>query len=132
MEDIRLDSSWKLTQAANGDAPVVSGTECLLQDIRLESLTQEGELFYDPDYGWSLLDFLQGEDSKLKRAAIEMRVRQRLSKRTAIDPASIRTVISFLEDALRIQVLFLSARMEDKTQEYGLEINLDRIRVEVE
>ena len=130
MEDIRLDSSWKLTQAANGDAPVVSGTECLLQDIRLESLTQEGELFYDPDYGWSLLDFLQGEDSKLKRAAIEMRVRQRLSKRTAIDPASIRTVISFLEDALRIQVLF--SLQEDKTQEYGLEINLDRIRVEVE
>ena len=109
---------------------MVSGTECLLQDIRLESLTQEGELFYDPDYGWSLLDFLQGEDSKLKRAAIEMRVRQRLSKRTAIDPASIRTVISFLEDALRIQVLFYL--QEDKTQEYGLEINLDRIRVEVE
>ena len=75
-------------------------------------------------------DFLQGEDSKLKRAAIEMRVRQRLSKRTAIDPASIRTVISFLEDALRIQVLFYL--QEDKTQEYGLEINLDRIRVEVE
>lgn len=130
MEDIRLDSSWKLTQAANGDAPVVSGTECLLQDISLESLTQEGELFYDPDYGWSLLDFLQGEDSELKRAAIEMRVRQRLSKRTAIDPASIRTVISFREDALRIQVLFYL--QEDKTQEYGLEINLDRIRVEVE
>ena len=130
MEDIRRDSSWKLTQAANGDAPVVSGTECLLQDIRLESLTQEGELFYDPDYGWSLLDFLQGEDSKLKRAAIEMRVRQRLSKRPAIDPASFRTVIAFLEDALRIQVLFYL--QEDKTQEYGLEINLDRIRVEVE
>ena len=45
MEDIRLDSSWKLTQAANGDAPVVSGTECLLQDIRLESLTRKGNCF---------------------------------------------------------------------------------------
>lgn len=42
MVDIRLDENWKLTQAATGDAPTAADIECILQDIRLESLTQEG------------------------------------------------------------------------------------------
>ena len=131
MEDIRLDDSWKLTQAANGDAPVVSGTECILQDIRLAALTQEGEFFYDPTYGWSLLDFLQGDDTELKRAAIDMRIRQRLSRRTYIIPGSIRTQVFFFKDTLKVQILFFM-REKDTDQEYGLEVNLDRIQVEVE
>ena len=28
--DIKLDASWQLTQAASGDAPLVSGFDCLM------------------------------------------------------------------------------------------------------
>ena len=44
--DIRLNDEWQLTQASTGDAPVCSGLDCFLQDIRLEAITQPGELFY--------------------------------------------------------------------------------------
>ena len=45
--DIRLDDDWQLTQASTGDAPACSGVDCFLQDIRLEAITQPGELFYE-------------------------------------------------------------------------------------
>lgn len=44
--DIRLNDEWALTQAADGDAPLCSGLECLYQNIILEALTQPGDLFY--------------------------------------------------------------------------------------
>lgn len=50
--DIRLNDGWALTQAADGDAPLCSGLECLYQNIILEALTQPGDLFYDASFGW--------------------------------------------------------------------------------
>lgn len=38
--DIRLDDEWQLTQAADGDAPLCSGLDCLYQNIVLEAITQ--------------------------------------------------------------------------------------------
>ena len=35
--DIRLNDEWALTQAADGDAPLCSGLECLYQNIILEA-----------------------------------------------------------------------------------------------
>lgn len=52
--DIRLNDEWALTQAADGDAPLCSGLECLYQNIILEALTQPGDLFYDASFGWGL------------------------------------------------------------------------------
>lgn len=63
--DIRLDDEWQLTQAADGDAPLCSGLDCLYQNIVLEAITQPGDLFYDPEFGWGLYDFIQSEDSEL-------------------------------------------------------------------
>ncbi len=63
--DIKLTDEWQLTQAADGDAPLCSGLECLYQNIALEAVTQKGDLFYDIDFGWSLYDFIQSEDDEL-------------------------------------------------------------------
>lgn len=49
--DIRLNDEWQLTQAADGDAPLCSGLDCLYQNIALEAITQPGDLFYDPSFG---------------------------------------------------------------------------------
>ena len=54
--DIRLNSEWQLTQATDGDAPLCSGLECLYQNIVLEALTQPGDVFYDAEFGWGVLD----------------------------------------------------------------------------
>lgn len=126
--DIKLDDSWQLTQAATGDAPIASGFDCLMQDIRLEAMTQAGEIFYDTDWGWSLLEFLQSEDDELTVLEIGERIREKLGNREIIDPDTISTDINFLDDVITILVTF-SFLGDDKT--YRLDISLDRVNVEV-
>lgn len=126
--DIKLTESWKLTQATNGDAPIIADIECLIQDIKLEALTQEGELFYDSDYGWSLLDFIQSDDDDLIRLEIKERVKSKLERRPEIDTESIQTSIQFEEDVLKLNLLF---RLINGDQDYSIDIELSRVNVEV-
>lgn len=126
--DIKLTESWQLTQATNGDAPITADIECLIQDIKLEALTQEGELFYDSDYGWSLLDFIQSDDDDLIRLEIKERVKSKLERRPEIDAESIQTSIQFEEDVLKLNLLF---RLINGDQDYSIDIELSRVNVEV-
>lgn len=127
--DIRLDDAWQLTQGANGDAPLISGTDCLLQDIRLEALTQEGELFYNKEYGWSLLDFVQRDpDDGMTILEIQERVKSKLSRRPEVDADSITVDISFSNDILYITATFSFIGVSGK---YNVTVGLDRVNVEV-
>lgn len=126
--DIRLNEVWQLTQATNGDAPIVSGLDCVYQDIRLEALSQEGELFYDSAWGWSLLDFVQSEDDELLRLELQSRIKEKLARRSEIDMESITTVISFSDDVLTVHVTF---QFVDESQSRSLDVAVDRVSVEV-
>lgn len=126
--DIRLDSSWQLTQAATGDAPLVSDFDCIMQDIRLEAMTQEGELFYDPEWGWSLLDFIQSEDDELTLIEIAERIREKLESREIVDPDTISTEIIFEADTLKILTTFSFIGNQDT---YSVNVAVDRVNVEV-
>lgn len=126
--DIKLNESWQLTRAANGDAPIVSDIECLIQDIKLEALTQEGELFYDLTYGWSLLDFIQSDDDDLTSLEIKERVRSKLEKRLEVDIESVQTNIIFNEDILRLRISF---RLLNDSQTHEIDVELSRVNVEV-
>lgn len=128
MEDIRLDEDWQLTRAADGDAPVAEGLEEFLQEIRLESMTQEGDLFYDPEYGWSLLDFIQRDDSELTRLEIQDRIRRKMARHPEVDVSSLRIETEFLEDVLNIGILF---KRMDTQKIYRMDLALDRVQVEV-
>ena len=124
--DIKLSETWQLTQAANGDAPLCSDLDCFVQDIRLEAITQPGELFYDPDWGWGLLEFLQSEDDELTRLEITERVREKLGRREEITPGSIDVQIRLLDDLLILDVNF-----EVQGTKQSITIGLDRVNVEV-
>jgi hypothetical protein len=126
--DIKLDENWQLTAAANGDAPITSNTDCLIQDIRLEAMSQEGELFYDEDWGWSLLDFLQMQDDDLTKLEIDQRIKIKLSRREEINSETIATQLTFEDDKVSIKVAFKF--INDSTQ-YSLDIALDRVNIEV-
>lgn len=126
--DIRLDSSWQLTPAANGDTPLISGLDCLFQDIQLEALTQEGELFYDETWGWSLLDFIQSQDDDIVRLEIQERVKNKLKNRSEIDTETIVTELTFEGDRISIKVSF---KFTNNSQTYQLNLELDRVKVEV-
>lgn len=128
MTDMKVDDDWQVTRAANGDAPVTDGEEEFLQSIKLESMTQEGDLFYDLEYGWSLLDFIHSTDSPLIRTAIQERVRSRMCRRPEVDISTLEVSIHFAEDTIEILAAF-QKKEADKT--YLLKAALDRVRMEV-
>lgn len=126
--DIKLDEIWQLTRSATGDVPTASGFECAMQDIRLEALSQEGELFYDTEWGWSLIDFIQSEDDDLTELEIKERIKAKLERRDIISQDSINTVIDFTDDIIKILVTFQFVNDPDT---YNINVSLDRISVEV-
>lgn len=98
--DIMLDEDGQPVSDGNGDTALVSDDECWLQDIKNEAMTEEGELFYedeegDASYGWSLLDFMQGEYDDFTQMEIQQRIRSKMSKRDYIDAGSIQTTVNF-------------------------------------
>lgn len=126
--DIKLDVDWQLTPATNGDVLLTSGIECILQNIQCEALSQEGELFYDEKWGWSLLDFVQSQNEELTIIEIKQRVKTKLSRRNEIDIESLEVLVSLDKDKLLIGVSF---KFNNSSEKYELNFSLDRIKVEV-
>lgn len=126
--DIRLNNNWQLTQAADGDAPVCSGLDCLYQNIALEALTQPGDVFYDLDFGWGLYDFIQSEDSDLTRLEITERVKMKLKKREVILTESIRVRIEYHEDNF---LLYCSFKFNEESEPRNLNVVIGAVAVEV-
>lgn len=128
MKDIKLDDNWQLTPAASGDAPLTDEEEGLLQTIRTESMTQEGELFYDEEFGWSLLDYIHAQESDLVKIEIESRIKKKLTKYDEIIKDTVKIAQTWENDALNITVRF---QLNNGTEQ-GLTVRLDRIEVGVQ
>lgn len=126
--DIKLSSDWQLTRATDGDAPLASDLECLYQTILLEALTQEGDLFYDDTFGWSLFDFLQSEDDDLTELEIAERARKKLLKWEVIVPGSVETSVSFADDTFSLRVSF---KFQEEEATRGFTIQITPVNVEV-
>ena len=47
--DIMLDPNGQPVSDSSGDFKIVSGDACWEQDLRLEALTEPGELFYEDE-----------------------------------------------------------------------------------
>ena len=118
--DIRLSDEWQLTQAADGDAPLCSGFECLYQNIILEALTQPGDLFYDPAFGWGLYDFT--------RLEIAQRARVGLQRREVIRPETIQVDVTFEDDAF---ILYCSFQFDEEETARALTFIIGAVSVEV-
>lgn len=126
--DIRLDDLWRLTQAADGDAPLCSNLDCLYQNIVLEALTQPGDLFYDTEWGWGLYEFIQSEDSELTRLEITQRVQNKLQKREVILPETISISITRVDDTFRLRCTF---RFAGESEPRKLNVVISSVSVEV-
>lgn len=126
--DIRLNNDWQLTQAADGDAPICSGLECLYQNIALEALTQPGDVFYDSDFGWGLYDFIQAEDSELIRLEITERIKMKLKKRKVILPESIEIRMEYHGDSF---LLYCRFKFNGENEPRNLNVIIGAVAVEV-
>ena len=83
----------------------------------------------DASYGWSLLDFMQGEYDDFTQMEIQQRIRSKMSKRDYIDAGSIQTTVNFDGHIYHIRIAF---RRTDSNSEYNIDIESNGVEVIVE
>ena len=127
--DLMMDDNGQPVISAAGESLMVSGIDCFLQNVRNEAVTMEGECFWDADYGWSMLDFIQQERDELLQTRISNRVKQKLSRRSEINQQSITVVVSFLDDDVTaVKVAF---KIKNSDVSYEIDLNVDGVETEV-
>lgn len=129
--DIKLDANGQPVAAQDSEFKTVSGISCWMQDIRNETLTQEGELFYEDDvdtdaYGFSMADFIQTEYDDFTEMEIRQRIKEKLQKREDVDEGTIRTEVDFDGRNYHGKVTF---KINDLNEEYNLDIDTDKAEV---
>lgn len=108
--DIKLESG-SLSMGYE-DFELVSGEECLIQDIRSELFTDIGALYYEPSYGSRVLRYIQGARDNLTLVELKQAVKIALKSDERIVPNSI--VIQTEQNANGI-IVFINF----KAVEYG-------------
>ena len=127
--DLMMDDNGQPVVSAAGENLMVSGIDSFLQDVRNEAVTMEGECFWDADYGWSMLDFIQQERDELLQTKISNRVKQKLSRRSEINQQSITVAVSFLDDDVTaVKVAF---KIKNSDVSYEIDLNVDGVETEV-
>lgn len=129
--DIMLDPNGQPVADSSGDFKIVSGDVCWEQDLRLEALTEPGELFYEDEngdeaYGFGLMDFSHAENDEFTQKEIEQRVKNKLSKRTYLDQRKTRQKISFENGVFRD---YVSVSKQDAVDEYNVELTTEEVEV---
>jgi hypothetical protein len=126
--DIMIDGEGNFVSAPDGDMEIVYGYSCLVQEIKNEMMTQPGELFYDENYGFGLLDFIQAQDTEINRLELTQRIRIKIAEKEFVDPNSVNVDIK--EWDLSSIILLTSFRVSDKSIQLNINIS-DRVNVEV-
>ena len=127
--DLRLDETGQPVPLASGAESTVIGIDSFLQDVRLEAVTTAGECFYNPDYGWSLLDFLHKEFGELEEIQIKNRVLEKLKNRDEINQRSILvTITQETNDIIRIHVEF---KVKNDDVAYKMDLTIDGAEVTI-
>lgn len=120
--DLALSDDGQMLVGMDGEPKTINNLDCFFQDIKNEAITQEGEIFYDDTYGWSLMDFIHVEYDELIKLEIEQRIKEKLLKGDVIDEKSIVTRIMNIEQRISIRVSF---KFIQSDMEYNLDLNVD-------
>ena len=126
MTDVYIDDNFQMSVATNKDVMTVDGDDELLQTIKIEARTAEGDCFYDPEFGWSLLDFLHAEIDELTTLQIQQRIKEKLKKYMEINQQTVTVTITE-----EINIVYFKVRFKIANEEYSIEVNLDRVKAEV-
>ena len=125
MQDIKFDFNNSII-IKNNDVIKIEDNEQILQNIKIEMLTNEGDVFYDLEFGYSLYDFLHREINEMLIYEIRHRIVTKLSRRPYVHSSSINIETIQKVDKLIFNISFY-------INEYFSEITLllDRVKVEV-
>ena len=129
-----VPENWLVVKNLPDSLEVVSRVSLKKVGGKPKTMTEEGELFYedeegDASYGWSLLDFMQGEYDDFTQMEIQQRIRSKMSKRDYIDAGSIQTTVNFDGHIYHIRIAF---RRTDSNSEYNIDIESNGVEVIVE
>jgi len=132
--DILVDQNGQPVVTDTGEVMLVKDLDCWLQDIYLEAVTEERELFYEDEqgkycYGFGLLDFQHREYTDFTKIEIQQRIKNKLSKRSYIDERSITIKVQFDGEVYRI---FVSFKCNDLSEDYNMTIQINKVEVTVE
>lgn len=107
MDDLRLSKEGNFALSSDGDAAIVSGIDCLIQDIKHRLITYPGDLWLHPEYGSELRHFLQSTDDEMTRLELQQVIYLALKDDELIDPESITvSVINISRESIRVVVTF--------------------------
>jgi phage baseplate assembly protein W len=94
-----------LVALASGDVGTVSGTDCVVQDLRIRLATPRGDLWSHPDWGVAVLRFLQSEDTPLNRLDMCMEIERAVQSDPRVAAGSAKAeVLSWGRDSIRVSV----------------------------
>lgn len=132
--DIMVDQNGQPVADKNGDLAIVSGDDCWKQDLMLEAHTDEGELFYEDEYGneaygFGLPDFAHMENDEFAQTELSQRIRGKISKRTYLDPAKTTQNISFSDGIYKNSI---TVSKNNESDSYNIDISTDEVEVDME
>jgi len=92
-KDLLIDGNGDLKLSPTGDLDLLSGGECLMQDVRHRLETGFGDVFTHGDFGSILFQFLGQADTELNRTLIKRTVENALENERRIKSETIEVVI---------------------------------------
>lgn len=114
--------------SVTGEFKITGEYEGVIQEIKLEALTQEGELFYDEKYGWSLYDFIQANEDELTKIEIAQRCKTKLKKYDYVNQESVSINVDVIDGSTEISITF---KIMNSDTVYNITLRLDRVNIEV-
>lgn len=126
--DILLGGGFQPATQSDGDTATISGNVCFLQTLRVEAASAEYDLWYDPDWGWSLIDFAGRQHSELAELEIEQRVRRKLSAHEDISAESVAVIPKWSDEAIGVEVWF---RVIGDDELHQLNASIGKTEIEV-
>lgn len=125
VQDIKLDFDKGIIIKNNSPIIVKDNNE-YIQNIKIEAITTEGDLWHNKEFGWSLVDFMHRSINEMLKIELTQRIRNKLNNRPYIDINTISVELKEFTDYFLLHVYF-NLLYED----VNFAIRIDRIKAEV-
>ena len=125
MKDLKFDFK-KGILTKNRTPLLIEGNNVYAQNIKIEAITTEGDLWHNVNYGWSLVDFMHRQLNDMLKIEIEQRIKDKLSNRSYVEQDSIKIRLEEEDDKLLVHIDFYI-----NTDEIDFTVALNRVNGEV-
>ena len=123
--DIGFDSDGDLMVTPIGDLAVVSGVNCLLQDVQDRLCILPGDLWKHEGFGCDTNRLLGAPDTPLNRALAQRGIRMALEDEPRIDGQSIRIEAQQFDDEAKVYEVQFRAKGSGVSQKLVVGFGLD-------